>query len=480
MKRLSKYLFLILVTLIPPGLYGQYKGFDLSRYKLPDIKINRLDANVNLSNDASSNSYEISNADSSEMKNNSFQGDLNLNYYHFRNTEKYQGDLQITLFGNTNPYKYRDDAVYSTRNIQNENLSVSSTNRFYNQKLNFIEADPQASVNKSVNKSYYEDMGNYSRKECDDQYTTNISIPVSVGHGRIEPVEDLRLAIYILEELNKAGRIDSLPSDEVVLDMARQISAIKRKRFFDTRLKKIRELQVIDSFLIANRVIKPADITYFAVLNDQWDYASGPPRSTGFAVNAGIDNGFHSGYASLATSIDAAEPDKSISTQNIWEIGGFFQARYYKPVNLYWQTSVIFLVSYEREFARDPRDEDNPFRNYETNVLNTSLGYSLQFLPNSRTSVELTFSGNYWNSSGTRTISTPLPSQYQMKDNTFTLLAGLGMYYYISPQFRIQLNSSLSYYTRNDVNSRSTQPDIRYLMNSFHNNFALTLIYSFF
>ncbi len=480
MNSILKYLFLALVSTIPLLLNAQYSGFDLSSYKLPDIKINRLDANVNLNNEASSNSPKTSNSDSTEMNSNSFQGQLNLGYYHFRNTVKYQGDLQITLLGNTNPYTYDNNDMHTSRNNWNGNLSVSSTNRFYNQKFSFIEADPQASVSKNVYKSYTEYPGNSSRKDCNDQYITNISIPVSVGHGRIEPVEDLRLAIYILEELNKAGRIDSLPSDNVVLDMAKEISAIKRKRFFDTRLRKIRELQVIDSFLIANRIVKPADITYFAVLNDQWDYASGPPRSTGSAINAGINDSFNSGYQSMATSLNGADPLKSVSTLNAWEIGGFIQARYYKPLNLYWQTSLIFLTSYEREFTRDPKMGYDPFRNYETNVLNASLGYSLQYLPNSRTSAAISFTGNYWNSRGTRTISNPGPLQYQMKDNSFTFNAALSIYYYISPQFRLQLNSNLTWYTHNNLNTSDTQPEIKYLMNSFHNDVALTIIYSFF
>jgi hypothetical protein len=133
----------------------------------------------------------------------------------------------------------------------------------------------------------YKSAGNTSNDNHGNQLITDLSVPISIGHGRIEPIEDLRLAIYILEELNKAGRIDKMPPENVVLEMAKEISKIKKKRFFDTRIKKISELQAVDSFLLANNIVVSHDINYFAVLNDQWDYASGPSRTSGFSVNTG-------------------------------------------------------------------------------------------------------------------------------------------------------------------------------------------------
>jgi hypothetical protein len=476
--RTSKFIFQLIIFLIPLTLSAQYSDFDLSRYKLPDIKLNRLDANLYLSNAANSDHFRSSYTDSTESVNNNFLGSVNLDYYHFRNTEKYQGDLDISLVAHTSPYKFENDNISTSTNTYDENVSVRSTNRFYNQRLNFLEVDPQAFVNKNVYKSYYEYPGNTSQKQCNDQYLTSLSMPVSVGHGRIEPVEDLRLAIYILEELNKVGRIDSLPSDNVILDMAKEISRIKRQRFFDSRIRKIRELQVIDSFLVANRIVSPNDITYFAVLNDQWDYASGPVRSAGFAINAGIDDHFNFNYANQAISVNGAEPSKIIITTNTYYVAAFFQARYYKPVNLHWQTSATFLTSYGIEFTRDPKEKSNPDENFETNIYSASIGYSIQYLPNSRTSARFGLSGNYQNSRGDRTISNPDP--IKMRDNQFIMNASLDMYYYISPQFRIQLNSNLSYYARNTLNSNNTQPDLKELTNIFHHDFSLTLIYSFF
>lgn len=479
MKR-SKFLILLLSSLFPIILTGQYSDFDLSRYKLPDIKLNKLDVNFNLTNFVNTDQFKPSYSDSTTSGSNFFLGTLNLDYYHSRNTEKYQGDLEISAYAYRNPDNYKVDNSNSRRNTINENVLIKSTNRFYNQKLNFLEIDPEAFSSKNTYKSYYEYPGNISQRICNDQYTTNLSLPVSIGHGRIEPVEDLRLAIYILEELNKVGRIDSLPSDNVILDMAGEISKIKRQRFFDTRIRKIRELQVIDSFLIANKIVSSNDINYFAVLNDQWDYASGPARSAGFALNAGIDDHIIFNYTSLASSSNGGEPDKSVLAANTYDISGYFQARYYKPINLYWQTSGTFITSYGFEFTRNPKKKNNPEENYKTNIFSTSLGYTIQYLPNSRTSASLNLSCNYTNSRGDRTVPNSNPLVFKMNNNQFTINAGFNMYYYISPQFRIQLNSTLYYSTQNILNTDNYQTEFKSITNSLYHDFELTLIYSFF
>lgn len=478
--KINKFSTLFLVLISPAILHGQYTNFDLSKYKLPDIKINRLDAYFNIGNSINNESIRRSNSDSSEYFNNNFNGSLNLDYYHFRNSEKYQGILEVNADIYTNPYNSKSNNFNSKFDNINGYILISGINRFYNQKLNFIEVDPEVSINTRTDRYHYESSSNTSQDNHSNQFTTNLSLPISIGHGRIEPVEDLRLAIYILEELNKVGRIDSFPSENVILEMAKEISKIKRKRFFDTRIKKISELQAVDSFLLANNIVSSNDINYFAVLNDQWDYASGPSRSSGFSVNAGIDDDIVIARSSQSTAFNGEIPIESKSLVNTYNIGGFILFRYAKPVNLYWQTSATFETSYGFEFTRNPQDKHNSVENYRTNIFNTNLSYTIQFLPNSRTSIGLSLTGDYKNSKGDRTIPDPDPLAFQMKDNQFNLNAGFNMYYYISPQLRFQLRSNLSNYNRSNLNFNNTSPDIKILSNSFHNDFSLTLIFSFF
>lgn len=473
---------MLIFTLIFPTtlLYGQFSNFNLSKYKLPDIKIDRLDANFNIGNNLNKTNTKHSNSDSSNYFNNNFNGSLNLDYYHFRNSFKYQGVLEMDANINTSSYKIKNNSYNSNSENTNSYFLISSTNRLYNQELSFFEIDPEVSINTGTNRYIYESTSNTSTDEHTNQFSTNISLPISIGHGRIEPVEDLRLAIYILEELNKVGRIDKMPPDSVVLEMAKEISKIKRKRFFDTRIKKISELQAVDSFLLANKIVSTNDINYFAVLNDQWDYASGPTREAGFAINAGIDDGVVLSSTSEKTVFNKEVPIESKSPINTYKIGGFMMVRYAKPINLYWQTSATFETSYGFKFTRNPQNRNNAEENYITNIFNSNLSYLVQYLPNSRTSIGLNLAGEFIYSKGARTIPDPNPLEFQMKDTQFTINAGINMYYYISPQLRLQLISNLSNYKHLNLNSNNTTADIKVLNTSFQNDFSITLIYSFF
>ena len=286
---MKKHKSILIVTglLIPFVLGAQFTDFDLSKYKLPDIRLNRLDATFNFLNDLNTYLYHQP-WDTTKTKSNRLSGSLNLGYYYFRNSEKYQGNLIVNTYLRPEIYKYGTENTDKKTNNTEGSFIISSTNRFYNQRMFFVEIDPDFFFNSEKNRILNEN-GTTTESINRESYT-GLSVPLSVGYGRIEPVEDMRLAVYILEELQKAGRIPVVPPEDVIIKMAREISRIKKKRFFDIRIRKMEELHVIDSFLVANDIISSNDITYFTVLNDNWDYASGPARESGFAVNAGIGN----------------------------------------------------------------------------------------------------------------------------------------------------------------------------------------------
>ena len=460
MKKLSP-IIIVLIFLFPVTALSQYSDFDLSRYKLPDIRLNRLDATVNLNNTSSND--EHSGSFSSNSKSNIFQGVLNLNYYYLRNTSKYQGLTTASVNLSANPYNFTSGNNKSEYTNNSATIQVTSTNRFFNSGNNFLEIIP--SITSGLNS--YSQKNTPGSKSDSKQFDHEISMPVSVGHGRIEPVEDLRLAIYILEELYKAGRIDNIPSDEVVLDMAKEISKIIRTRFFDTRIMKIRELQVIDSFIVANKIVNKNDISYFAILNDQWDYASGPSRFSGFSVNAGIDNNIS--LNGSRTDNLLVSPDASIDKNNIYFAGLFVALNYSKPVNLYWQSVIVFRTSYGDAFYVYPKDNTYVgYKDYSAGRFNSSLSYTIQYLPNSRTSVSLTVQGKYMNQKSTQ-------SGTSEKDNYFTLYTGLNMYYYISPRLRLQITSSLSSSDDKTLTGVLTNKQTHLYLYNY-----LTLTYSFF
>lgn len=476
-----KLLALIFGLIFPYVLIGQLSDFDLSKYRLPDIRTNRLDLNFDFNKTGYKSLSQISNIDTTEAKQNNLSSSLNISYYHFRNSEKYQGNLLISASFNPLLYKNTMNELKTNSSRITTDFLIQSNSIFFNQNMNFIEINPSLSYYSSNDRNHQDLSSGSSRDDNDAQFTTNLSIPVSVGHGRIEPVEDARLAIYILEELSKAGKISNLPTDNVIIDMAKEISKIKRKRFFDSRIRKIEELKVIDSFLVANDIISSYDINYFSVLNDQWDYASGPPRESGFAISTGFDNNVSFSKFYQETILDNDDPIRSNSNKNVYELGGFLKLRYAKPINLYWQVSGYLKTSYNLEFTRDPNQNNSPEENFNTNLFRTDLNFSIQFLPNSRTSFKLYLEGFYLNSQGERTIMETAPIDYMLKSNQLTLSPGLDFYYYISPQLRIQLNSALHVInSKSHTSYESPLLDDEHIWNRFQHNISINLIYSFF
>jgi len=463
---------------IPLVLSAQFTDFDLSQYKLPDIRLHRLDASFDFSN-AGNRILSRNEVVTTRTKNNNIAGGLDLGYYYFRNTEKYQGNLNA--YTNINPaLSTTGTESNNTRNTSSEiDIVINSTNRFYNRKLFFIEVDPTFSY--YVDNSKHRVENSTTTEDIDRQANTQLAASVSVGYGRIEPVEDLRLAIYILEELQKAGRIEAVPPEDVVIEMAREISRIKKKRFFDTRLRKIEELHVVDSFLIANNIISSNDIIYFAVLNDNWDYAAGPARETGFRVNAGIGNDIEFYRFNVKNTVNGTVVADYKNYSNDYNVSGFINAEYAKPLNLYWQTAAGITTSYGIHFIRNPLDKENGMDNYETNAFETAINGLVQYLPNSRTTIGLGLTGTYNYSYTVKTLTALDPDGYWMKSSYFYIIPSFDMYYYVSPRLRVSFVALLSGINSLDkVRYESVLPEEENLTKWYNHSVNLTLTYSFF
>ncbi len=474
------FVFFLFTIQISEQLNAQYSGFDLSRYKLPDIKLNRLDMMFDLGGNLNNGRIESSDSDSSKTRNNGFRGDLNLNYNHFRNTQKYQGILDVRLLGDRSRNSQDTENFNSDYTNNTINLNVTSSNRFYNTGRKFIELDPSLTFTRLGEKRKQLQDPGISYDISENEHSLRLSLPVSAGIGRIEPVEDMRLAIYIIEELDKAGCIGSLPADEILIDLAHKISEIKRKRFFDSRIRKVAELKEIDSFLLAHDIIPEMDINSFTILNDQWDYASGPSRYAGFSFDAGIDDELlivGSTERHTENGIES-EPDKSNS--NVFFIGGFSRIRYEKPVNLYWQSSANLKARYGMEFHSIPDFQPGNGEQLKYKVFNATAGYALSYIPDSRSLYSFSLDGNYRNSGSDQYLDSPAPGTYSIRYCNFYVNAGIRMYYYVSPQLRISLASRAGLSVINSSKTLENQPELADLQRNSENYLSITLEYSFF
>ncbi len=471
---------MLLILFFSPLLNAQYTDFDISTYKLPDIKTSNLDFTFDFYHSIVNYKVDLNSTTQLDYNTRNFGGLFNTRFYNFRNSSNYQGSQSayINVSPDYNKTSESDgDASKDNDFIVSGNLS--SYNRFYNSSSNFIEVDP--SVTYSYNNSY-QSSNSTSQRNRQNYFT--ISAPVSVGHGRIEPVEDARLAVYILDELSKHGRIIKQPSEAKILELAAEISKIKRKRFFDTRIRRIAELQAVDSFLVANNIVSSNDIVYFTQLSDQWDYASGPVRNSGFAVNVGINDEIS--LSNTKYKIIYSETFTANDTNRIYEYttGAFAKMQFSKPLSLFWQTDLSLKLSYDYLMTRDPSAGSSIAENYNSHVLYPDLSYSLEYLPNSRTSIGLSIGTTYRFTTGKRKAIDMLTNNVingSMSGHDFYTHTGIAMYYYFSPQLRLLADWSLNYYNLiQDTDFANTLYDNNLKADNLSSNFRITLTYSLF
>ena len=161
-----------------------------------------------------------------------------------------------------------------------------------------------------------------------------------MGKGRIEPVQDARQAIYLFDELSKIQRSSPDKSEEQIIEFAKLISQLKNKRFFDARLRRIAELERLDSFLISNKYISKQDAKYFTTLSDLWAYGDRPSRNSGTRFSGTI----RPGYYFYNYSKKEGEPyvDAGKFNINALLLDGGFEFNHEKPINLFWQNSINF------------------------------------------------------------------------------------------------------------------------------------------
>jgi hypothetical protein len=97
--------------------------------------------------------------------------------------------------------------------------------------------------------------------------------------------DKLYIYIYIYDELARIGRSGTTKNDNEVVELAELISRLNNERFFDARLRRMEEIESVDSFLLANDHVIQQDARYFTTLNDFWIYGNAPVRNSGNRIS---------------------------------------------------------------------------------------------------------------------------------------------------------------------------------------------------
>jgi len=472
MKTIRHFTRLFLLSLFFTGLLTNslqaQTDFNLSDYKNPDYHWRSLDFRFGLNGNNSFQKNAFQNNEVNKDYQNTFYGNLNTRYFSVRNSQTYQGSQTywLNFAANSNYNKSVSDNSIASESSQKYNtqhlaLGANSLNRYYNEKKRFFEVDLnfRGELGNSIRKiESGEEIYPYNYKYHINDYQVSASLPLLVGTGRIEEVQNARLAVYILDDLQKAGDLTRIPEKEDVLAFASFITETKNQRYFDSRIRKIADITAIDSFLIVKGLKGQSDASYYTLINDNWDYAAGPSRSSGRRFSIGLVPGLGTlfnewmFYNRDTLNSSAFETTNKNNNQEIfWNVDAVANYVCEKPLNLYWQQSTQVNVGYSlyKSNLRSKYYTDNMLE-YEREVVTNSpnlglnMSYTLGYFPNSRTNISMIAGAGirqYWED--TKVDDDPKVDINQTDVNGSLILT---CYYYFSPQLRLSVNVSEEYY----------------------------------
>lgn len=428
------------------GFSQLYQDFNLSEYITPDIVRNELDFTLK-----SAGSFDDGEGSDNDVK--GFNGSLGNVFKRYKNTRSFWSTQTASAdFAGS----YQND--YGLKNSHyNVSLLYLNTSRFYKQNNSFFEIG--AYLRGGLAGTKETTTGSVTQKNHTN--TVYAALPLHVGKGRIEQVEDARQAIYILENLSKRGVLTRKLTDAEIHSFAQTISTVKNKRFFDSRLRMIDEISTVDSFLVKNNFLASGGATYFTTLYDYWMYGDLFDRGSGSVFSAGITPSF--GYDEFEQSVSRNRSETSVKAD--------VSFTYEKPVNLYWQRSAYAEVYGTYGYIRNDYETLTKYNSYRAGL---SGKYGWGYYPTSRTNINFGVQENiYW--SKLRTIDeSPALSNALL---TSVSSAFVDLYYYISPQLRFSATANLGLlYNRRLEDDSLTDKD--YLR--WNGNFMATLTYSLF
>lgn len=421
--------------------YAQINEFNLADYKLPDLKRHSLETYFSLNGYNDYRKYPDGYYYNMEdINDNFYYGDLSIEYNSCLNNafRQKETDLGLDLW-------YRFNNLIENRDLVSKDFSIypsfycNTIGRMYYKYNFFIETDVNLYYAFEKERSTHQNTG---IKYIDDFKTHSITgyLPVKIGFGRIEQVQDARHAIYLFDELAEQKRVTGDKSKDEIIEFAELISQLKNKRFFDSRIRKIYELEAVDSFLMSNDYIIKSDARYFTTLSDFWTYGNRPVRNSGTRFSAAIYPGYHFYDFNLTTANNYI--DGGNSSMRTLLLNGGLEFKHEKPVNLYWQNAVD-INGFIGIIEGDIRDEINN-NDYKLRIPNLQLGFSqkIGFYPNTRTDIEYSYSLQYIQMFDKSVVEEDI---FGAGGKGIKVSSELQVNYYLSPKFRLYISCFLHY-----------------------------------
>jgi len=441
MNKLS-FGFLLFATILFHKGFCQLSEFDLSKYYLPELDRRALETRFNFW--GTNNFFKAPTQSMYYTKLRDSKGvsaNLNLIYSHYHNSAEYQKESNVGLDFLSNFLSEKTDNYYYKSSSITPFFFLQSDNRKYFNQKSFYETNFEMYYQYANSNEFIEwTNDSFDRKDNVQSHSFLAYVPLKFGAGRIEQVQDARHAVYLFEELSKIDRISSDKSNEQIIDFARHISKLKNKRFFDSRLRRMSEIESVDSFLVSKNYVSESDARYFTTLSDFWEFGNRPLRNNGTRIAAAIVPGYYYyDYNNPGNGFFLNSAEYSISA---FLLDAGIEIKYEKPINLLWQNSIEI-----KGFAGivEANINDKAFSTKDKlRIPNFNLGFNqtIGFYPNTRTDISFRYSIQYVQLFDKTDFQNEI---YGVEGVGAKAETYLSLNYYISPKFRLRISSFFYY-----------------------------------
>lgn len=270
----------------------------------------------------------------------------------------------------------------------------------------------------------------------------SLSPQIGIGRGRLEYVSDAQMAMFILNDLIKDGKIKKDIPAETANAFARLITDINNKRIFDFRRRRMYELRKIDSFLKASNLITSCDIDTYNIINDNWSFAIQPQAIDAYTAYQNVQPGAGTGLEIGTTNYLSDREDMD---------GRFGQVERYSGVQYFVRLNPFIQGNSDRTKT----DSTNLKNSVRSRGADLSIGIeqetpvSLQWQMKRFASVNLGFSKGTSDSYGTKSSSS---------GNNVGLEGGMGIGYYPNSRTTLQATGSIALSKGLKTNTTSASP----------------------
>lgn len=353
MKSFNLFLF-VFWLIISQSLTGQ-TTYNYTNFKYPEVKVKGLNSELNLS--GNDNSFKFFNSD---LKRSNFSYNVLGSYFQFANSAKIQKTDNIRIF---NSYARQVEVLSSTEETEkNFSLHLSKT------QISRKYIDPNASFLGLSQKFFefsHQIRASFQRYNINGAEGLNdtyfATVPVKIGIGRIEPMNDVFLAQFLMDDLLEAGVITEKFSEEKLFELAQLMSLIRNQRVFDFRRARIYQLTEIANWMEQNSIAQ--SIRSFAILNDNWLNASLIQRRHGKRMSAGL--------------VPWLEKIVTINNEYPTFYGLALELEYINSIPLSQFSQSDFFVGFSQNFQKTDI--------LENHITQLGMNYTYSYNPNSRT-----------------------------------------------------------------------------------------------